>query len=144
MDVLQDLLEDLAVTRRRGAAALQITEVGELAARPDRLQICSAAEDAGGAAEDDHAHGGVASEEEPGLAKVASRRDVERIEPVGAIDREESDAALAFDADVRHGCAAMARAGVRSSARPAFEHTSAIAPVRRGPHAVASIHSSWA
>ena len=150
MDVLQDLFEDLAVAGLLGAGALEVSEVGALAAGSDVLQVRSAAESAGDAAQDHGAHGGVAGESEAGLAKVAGGLDVERVETFRAIDRQKPHAAVALHADVRHG-RSPARAivpgrlaGTRwNSLRSRSIRTfmSAIAPVSSGPQAVSSIHS---
>ena len=88
---------------------------------PDVLQVRAAAEDAGDAAQDHGAHGGVAGEQEAGLAEVAGRFDVERVEALGAIDREQSDGAVALHADVRHGRPPAAAIGEREIRRRALE-----------------------
>ncbi len=100
MDVLQDLFEDLAVSAGRRAAGLEVTEVRAVSSGPDVLQVGAAAEDASLAAQDDRADFRIARELQPGLAEVPRRRDVQGVEALPAVDRQDADGAVRLDADV--------------------------------------------
>ena len=100
MDVLEDLLEDLAVAGRGGRGRPGGSRVRAVAARADVLEVGAAAEDAAGAAQHDGADGRVAGAAEPGLAEVPRRLDVQRVEALAAVDGDDADRAVALDADV--------------------------------------------
>ena len=106
MDVLEDLLEQLAVALVVAAACFrcEITQVGGVPAGADVLQIGAAAEDSAGAANYNGAHAVVARELQPRLAQVLRGCDIERVEPLGAVDRDDADPVVALHFDMLHRC----------------------------------------
>src|ERR1019366_5799853 len=120
VDVLEDLLEQFTVAIITAAACFgcEITQVGGVPASADILQIGAAAEDSAGATNYNGAHAVVARELKARLAQVLRRCDIERVEPLGAVDRDDANPVVALHFDVLHRCITRFAQQIRGKSSP--------------------------